>query len=421
MHSKFLLLLLVLASPIAARAQTAAQPKPTFEQALVEARSPLVLSGGKFSGAGADVLSAAVAESRFVMLGEDHITHEIPGFAAALCAMMRPDAYAVEAGPYAARFVNGLLHDPDRLAKMAARNKAYPNNMAFLDIREENDLAAECAASSYNPHFALWGLDQEFLGASATLLEAMAASNPGPRSLEAIALAQTKDRAATAQALSSGDFSKLFLVASTDADIQALESAIEADGNAATRDILHEFTESRKIYRLNFEGSAESNLVRAELLKLHFLADYLPFKQQTPAPRILFKFGDNHTGKGFSYTRELNLGNFIAELGAGEQAKSLHVFVLGVRGMHFTMTGFGKPTGQAPFVMADDPDYKWMTPAMANMVQQQAGQAGSMLTLYDLRKLRYRGLDLSREWEHVVYSYDLCVVMPELTVASAIQ
>jgi hypothetical protein len=421
MRVKLPFALLLAALPMAAQAQTASKPKPTFEQALVEVRSPLVLDDGKFSGAGADVLSAAVAESRFVLLGEDHITHEIPRFAAALCAMMHPDAYAVEAGPYTARFVNGLLHDPDRVAKMAARNKAYPNNMAFLDIREENDLAAECAASSHNPHFALWGLDQEFLGSSGPLLEEMAASHPGPRSLEAVSAAQARDRAATASALSSGDFSKLFLLASTDADIQALQSAIDADGNDATRDLLHEFTESRRIYRLNGEGSAESNLVRAELLKLHFLADYVPFKQQTPAPRILFKFGDNHTGKGFSYTRELNLGNFIAELAAGEQAKSLHMFVLGARGMHFTMTGFGKPTGQEPFVMADDPDYKWLAPAVANMAPQQPGQAGTMMTLYDLRKLRYRGLDLSREWEHVVYSYDLCVVMPELTVASPIQ
>lgn len=421
MNLKLPLTVVLAALPLGLRAQSATKPIPTFEQALVEARSPLVLADGKFSGPGADVLDAAVAESRFVMLGEDHMTREIPRFAAALCAIMHPDAYAVEAGPYAARFVNGLLHDPDRLAKMAARNKAYPNNMAFLDIREENDLAAECGASSRNPHFELWGLDQEFLGAAATLLEAMAASHPGPQSLRSIAEAQAKDRAASAQALSSGDYGKLFLLSSTDADIHALQRAIDADGNPTTRDILHEFAESRRIYRLHEAGGGDSNLARAEMLKLHFLADYLSFKRQTPVPRILFKLGDNHTGKGFNYTRELNLGNFVAELAAGEQAKSLHMFVLGARGMHFTMEGFGKPLGQAPFVIADDPDYKWMAPAVANMVPQPAGPAGTMLTLYDLRKLRYRGLDLSREWEHVVYSYDLCVVMPELTVASTIQ
>jgi hypothetical protein len=421
MSHRTVLAILLVSLSFASRAQTESKPKPSFAEALIQIRTPLILDGGKFSGAGADTLNAAVQQARFVLLGEDHITREIPQVAAALCDAMHPDAYAVEVGPYAARYVDGLRHDPDRILKMAARNKAYPNNMAFLDIREENDLAAHCAASSPNPHFALWGLDQEFLGSASTLLQSMAATNPGPQSRTAIAATQIKDQTAATQASRTGDFSKLFLLASTDADVRALQSAIDADGNAATHDLLNEFTVSRRIYRLNGDGSPDSNLVRAELLKQHFLADYLPFKQQTTAPRILFKFGDNHTGKGFSYTHELNLGDFIAELAAGEQAQSLHMFVLGAGGMHATVAGYGKPLERQPFVLSDVPDYKWLAPAVADLLPQRPAVSGTTLTLFDLRQLRYRGLDLSREWEHVIYSYDLCILMPEVTVASAIE
>lgn len=413
-------LVLFLASlPLAAQVQKA--PKPTFEEALLQTRTPLILADGRFSGPGADILNAAVHQSRFVLLGEDHMTREVPRFTAALCDTMHPDAYAVEAGPDAAHFVNGLLRNPDRIPLMAARDKAYPNNMAFLDIREENDLAAHCAASSHNPHFALWGLDQEFLGAAGTLLAEMAASNPGPKSRAAITAAQIKERTAEAEARRTGDYDKLLLLSATDADLQPLQTAIDADGNAETRDLLHEFTVSNRIYRLNGEGSPDANLVRGELLKQHFLADYLPFKQLTPSPRVLFKFGDNHTGKGFNYTHELNLGNFIAELAAGEQAQSLHLFVLGARGMHYKFAGYGKPLGQEPFIMSDDPDYKWLAVAISNLLPQQPGSAGTTLTLFDLRQLRYRHLDLPREWEHVIYSYDLCILMPEMTVASTIE
>ena len=121
--------------------------KPTLDEALQQARTPIYLVDGKFSGAGADVFTQAVAQSKFVLLGEDHLTREIPEFASALCDAMHPDAYAVEAGPEAAGFVNGLLKSPDRIARMAARSKAHANNMAFLDVREENDLAAHCAAA----------------------------------------------------------------------------------------------------------------------------------------------------------------------------------------------------------------------------------------------------------------------------------
>jgi hypothetical protein len=97
------------------------------------------------------------------------------------------------------------------------------------------------------------------------------------------------------------------------------------------------------------------------------------------------------------------------------------MFVLGARGMHFTVAGYGKPLGRQPFVLSEDPDYKWLAPAVADLLPQPPAASGTTLTLFDLRQLRYRGLDLSREWEHVIYSYDFCILMPEVTVASAIE
>jgi hypothetical protein len=415
-----LLVFLVSISP--AISQTAPAAGPTFPQALIEARYPVVLRGGALSGTGAVVLNNAIRTSRFVMLGEDHFTREIPHFAEALCDIIHPDAYAVETGPYAARFVNGLLGNPNRLKIMAERNKAFPNNMAFLDVREENDLAAHCAASSRSPDFAVWGLDQEFFGAAGTLLAAMAADKPGPVTLAAITAAQLKDHAAEAEARRTGDYNKLFLQTATNDDIQALEKAIQKDGNKESRNLLREFAVSHTVYRLNNDGSpADSGLLRAELLKRHFLEDYTPFKQRVPTPRIFFKLGDNHTEKGFNYSHELNLGNFVAEEAAGEQAQSLHIVVLGAHGKHFTLDGYGKPLGQRSFVLSDDPVYGWAALAIANLLPQQPGVSGTTLTLFDLRQLRYRALDLPPGWEHVVYSYDLFILIPEVTVASLIE
>jgi hypothetical protein len=130
------ILFVFLVSSCLAKSQTAPAAGPTFQQALIQARYPVVLKNSELSGTGATVLNNAIRTSRFVMLGEDHITREIPRFAAALCDIMHPDVYAVEAGPYAARFVNSLLGNPNRLAIMAERNKAFPNNMAFPECPE---------------------------------------------------------------------------------------------------------------------------------------------------------------------------------------------------------------------------------------------------------------------------------------------
>jgi hypothetical protein len=44
-----------------------------------------------------------------------------------------------------------------------------------------------------------------------------------------------------------------------------------------------------------------------------------------------------------------------------------------------------------------------------------------VLTLYDLRRLRYQGLAMSAQWEKIIYSFDLLVLEPSLTVAEEIR
>jgi len=42
------------------------------------------------------------------------------------------------------------------------------------------------------------------------------------------------------------------------------------------------------------------------------------------------------------------------------------------------------------------------------------------MTLFDLRKLRFRGIDFPPEWKRIVYSYDMFVLIPELTPAGSL-
>jgi len=415
--SRFITLAIV---TLSASAQTTPQ-QPTLAEALIRTRTALVLTDGRFEGGGAGVLTQAISQSRFVLIGEDHLTREIPQLTSAVCNVMHPDAYAVEAGPNAAAFVSGLLHRPDRISVMAARMKAYPNNMAFLDMRDENDVAAHCAATSRNAHFQLWGLDQEFAGSAGTMLDDMASTHPGPTAKAAIALAQAEEKSNDQAALTTGDPGKLMMMAATDPELQALSEAIDKDGTAKTKKLMGEFTISHRIYQLNAEGSPDSNRLRAELMKQHFLADYVAIHALVPTPRVLFKFGDFHMYQGFNVLHQRDLGNFVAELADGEKTQSLHILVLGVRGTHAAFAGYAKPLSHDRFVMTDDPDYKWLEAAVGELLAPEPGSSGQTLTLFDLRMLRFRGIDLSPEWERVVYGYDLFVLIPELTPGSAIE
>ena len=71
--------------------------------------------------------------------------------------------------------------------------------------------------------------------------------------------------------------------------------------------------------------------------------------------------------------------------------------------------------------MAQDEDYRWLGALSNQLLAQSPEENGQMLTLFDLRKLRYRGLDMPVQWEKVAYSFDLLVVEPRLTVADEIR
>lgn len=133
--------------------------------------------------------------TRFELVEETHFTHEIPRFVSAVCQVMHPDAYAVEAGPLMTAYVAGQLHDPERATRISAELDREPESIAFRNMRGENNLAANCAEISPS-HFELWGLDQEYVGATAPLLDAMLATKPGPLSVQAIRTAQEHEQAA---------------------------------------------------------------------------------------------------------------------------------------------------------------------------------------------------------------------------------
>lgn len=115
-----MLLRLLVISGFAVSCMAQSVQSPTFGNILQQVRTPLVLRGTTLSGAGGDLLTQEIAASRFVLIGETHLTREIPQFTAAICAAMHPDVYAVDASPSAARFVAGQLHDPQRIANMQA-------------------------------------------------------------------------------------------------------------------------------------------------------------------------------------------------------------------------------------------------------------------------------------------------------------
>lgn len=410
----------LVAFPSVAGAQSSA-PTPAaelspLEQKLRESRSELHVETGTFTGNAAPVLEKAIAEAKYVLIGEDHLTREIPEFTRIVCGVMAREglsAMAVEAGPEAAKFVSSTFAKPDRVELTAALLRRYPDSVAFLNMRQENDLAAHCAELA-GPGFQLWGLDQEFQGSAGWLLDQILATHPGPSASKSVKRLKDEEQQAAAFAKHSGDSTKLFLMTVSDSELDQARLALERDGNPLANALFRELVESHEIYAKALNHPAESVNQRALLLKQNFRQN-LEKAHSENSQKVLIKFGDYHLYKGFNLIHQRDLGSYIAELADSEGSVSLHICILGARGIHRLYGGYERPTKLDNFVTDEESEYRWLKPAIDNRLP-------GAWTLFDLRRLRLLNLGpLDPGLERLLYGYDFLVIVPELTPADPIE
>ncbi len=411
---------LVVASLFITVAAASAQAPPalmasSLPQHLEAARFGLRVDNGVLSGSGAAVLTEAITQSKYILIGEDHLTREIPQLTTAICnfaAKQGLTGMALEVSPEAAAFMMRSVNAPDRWQQMIAQTQAYPWSIAFLDSRQENDMVADCAHASHHPDFHLWGLDYNFLGSAGWLIDMMLAAKPGAEARAALLRLKTDEQQDATAAKAGGNISALFLESEkSQAEIDEAQPAIDHDGGAEVQRIFAELIASYRIYREYAQDDHASDVMRAKLLKVNFrdAMSRIPPSQKTG--KIIVKFGDNHLYKGLNTMHDLNLGDYIAETAEMEGQDSLHICVLGAGGKTSAFTGYGQPTNIQPDSTAADPMYRWMEPFLAKQIPGQ-------WTLYDLRALRFKiPGPLDSGLRRILDGYDLLVIVPEFTAA----
>lgn len=393
-----------------------AKPSP-FPSRLAQAIAPLDVKPDGLSGAGAPILSEAIAASRYVLIGESHHTREIPALTTQICRLMAPSgltAMAIETGPEAASVVGSAMRSKDREARVADFVRAHPDGVAFFNVSDEVRMAGDCAAAA-GPKFKLWGLDQEFLGSSGHLLEEMLASKPGPLARAALTGLAAQDRKATAAALASGSPFDLFLLSATQDDLDRAAAAVARDGGARVRHLFGLLTESRAIYQASRSGQGDANGRRARLMKRTFAARLA----ENPDARVLMKFGANHAYKSLNPLDQRDLGAYVAERAEGEGVSALHIIVLGARGSHGGYGGVGRPSVVRSFDMMDDKDPDWRKDAA---LAKAADAAPGSWMLVDLRTLRTKPLLASAppQWRELALGYDIAILAPTFTASSVL-
>jgi hypothetical protein len=377
-------------------------------------RTDIGLASCTFVGPGAAVLRAALRNTRFVVMGEDHGIAETAEVASVLYEMLQSFghfALAVEIGRYAAAELARILGSASPRAQMRAYLDSYPFSLAFYDWTEEFGFL-ERAASLSGSRFCLMGIDQELMGASKLLLHKALEQSRDPAIRTSIEVLLAREAEHFQRALGSGNPEDLFMVAADPEPVRALGQALrrmDADRAAPVEALL----ESRAIYTEMHASSYLANVRRARLMKQEF-ATVL----RSPTDKVMVKIGSYHGFKVPGPLKTREIGALVAELADAGGSRSLHVLVLGVRGEQLAFAGIGRPAAREAFDLRD-PDS--LLPGARPLAEIAAEHTS--WSLFDLRPLRPMLLDLTPvepAIEQVILGYDLAIMIPEASASTVL-
>jgi hypothetical protein len=391
-----------------------------FVARLLQNRYALSVRGGELSGAGAPVLQSAIAQSRFVLLGEYHGVSQTPELGAAVCRAAAPEGLhtmAVEVGPLVAAELEGWVRRPDGVAQLAAFERKFPESINIYNTREEFAMLQPCARSGGN-QFRLWGLNQEMYGAAGLILSRVLESGVGKEARPAMQQLLQKSDDASRKALQSGNVFDLFMMTAEDKELASGTALLQKDGSREAQSLFWSLVEAHEINRAS--PAEYGNARRRErLMKTLFAANYARAAAGgAPPPKVLLRFGAYHGYRGLNPVHGSGIGNYVAEFAEAQGAQSLHVYVMPVRGSQPIHPRVGHPSQLRPFNLGEESGSRYLQPIFSNLLP-------SDWTMFDLRPLRRdiaaRGVAVSPELTTLVFGYDILVVVPDSTPSTDIR
>ena len=395
-------------SAIPAQAQSA-DPKaaPSEPVEIME----MGFSDAGLSGVGGERLKAALADAQFIAVGEDHGFAGSPRLAEALAKEARghgPLYHAVEVGPVTMDWIRARLA-AGGLGAIKSGIAGKPLAFPFLSNREDAVLA-----DGFDHGNRVWGIDQEFVGAPMILMDELAALAPD-RATKAKLFAS---RDADIAALGKGDFENIWLNTADASQFSALAQTFTGSQRATA--IIDALAASAHVYRLNNKGSyLQNNEQRSSLMRGYFLDQYRAAPET--APRVLFKMGAYHMGRGTTPTSIYDLGSLLPGLAAANGLTSVHIAYLPMGG---TVRVIKPADGKATAVQPYEDEGVAAILAAADIAPERIGPTGHVLIpIAPLRHaLAGKKLNALPAFpKFVLLGYDYLVTTRDATAATAFE
>ena len=367
---------------------------------------PLTATGSQLAGTGWDKLRASIAQSQFVLVGEDHGMAQIPQFTQAVARELQPVAFITEIDRYQAANLTRLTASP---GLPRAYLKASPGSLSFFSWGEEYELAQQLRAQKAR----IIGVEQVGLFTLGRFYEELAGrvKNPGTR-------AYLQREGAAYQRHDMAEFRSAghsySILSQRQSALDSLDLLTRTESPEARR-MAQEYLLSHRIYKNEVKGLG-SHQARVNLMKRNLLEALRPLAPQPgqSLPKLLFKFGASHMARALSpWSGITDVGNLAQNLADVQDARSLHLLVMGKQG---TQVGGFNPDDPSKNVVPFDISKETYLKPFADLATGPAWQ------VFDLRPARRALLNNQLKLTDqmlvaLLLGYDYFVLIPNATAS----
>ncbi|MFA6651668.1 MAG: hypothetical protein WC128_04825 [Bacteroidales bacterium] len=272
------------------------------------------IENNSFTGNGWDTLITQIKKSDFVLIGEDHLTNEIPFFYSAVVNEVKFDNFFCEIDPYSAKIIESKIKNPDEL-QLKEYIKEFGDTFSFYAFEPEFQLLKQLVRSNTT----IYGTDQIILIADRLIcnkLKQITHNNKAKKIYENI---EEKSKIYFSEFLKDPNKNFYFF---TDEFEKQLTDLLTLDLSEQEKERINALKLSLKIYK------EQNHHLRIQLMKNNLMKEYLHWENK----KNLFKYGAFHLAKGESLLNVYDLGNLVNNIADSKFKQSLHIMVFGKSG-----------------------------------------------------------------------------------------
>lgn len=270
-----------------------------------------------------------ISNSQFILIGEEHGYKENSEITDLFFKLSQPFGYkylCIETDAIAAQLIEDISNSKAPIINAQKLNQDFPFSIPFYNSPDDYRFFKNVVSNGGE----IWGIDQSFMTQFRLNFSYLNSVTTNESLKEKLTKLENEAKARFQMAVKNRDFRAPFIFKYSDSLHNNLllmcESPIE-------KKIIQSLKKSKEIYSFNFMNRPYlNNLYRSQLMKDNFLSFYKKSEDMGSKPKVIFKLGANHSGRGLNATNVYDVSNLLSELAIINGMSSTHILLKGIKG-----------------------------------------------------------------------------------------